>query len=82
MSIVFKGHDHLYVKQELDGIIYQTVPQPSHPGEKIDVTQYGYVGGKGVGGSGFIKVMTTKSEAKVEFIKFDGAQGDSYTRSI
>ena len=82
VSIVFKGHDHLYVKQELDGIIYQTVPQPSHPGEKIDVTQYGYVGGKGVGGSGFIKVTTTKSEAKVEFIKFDGSQGDSYTRSI
>ena len=81
VSIVFKGHDHLYVKQELDGIIYQTVPQPSHPGEKIDVTQYGYVGGKGVGGSGFIKVTTTATEAKVDFIKFDGKLGDSYVKS-
>jgi Calcineurin-like phosphoesterase len=81
VSIVFKGHDHLYVKQELDGIIYQTVPQPSHPGEKIDVTQYGYVGGKGVGGSGFLKVTTTATEAKVDFIKFDGVLGDTYVKN-
>ena len=42
VGFVFKGHDHLYVKQELGGIIYQTVPQPSHPGNKINVNQYGY----------------------------------------
>ena len=80
VGFVFKGHDHLYVKQELDGIIYQTVPQPSHPGEKIDVNQYGYLSGKGVGGSGFIKVTTSNTEAKVDFIKFDGTVGDSYIR--
>jgi hypothetical protein len=77
---VFKGHDHLYVKQELDGVIYQTVPQPSHPGEKIDVTQYGYTSGKGVGGSGFLKVSTSGNTAQVDFILFDGKVADSYTR--
>jgi len=81
VGFVFKGHDHLYVKQELDGIIYQTVPQPSHPGEKLDVKQYGYLSGKGVGGSGFIKVSTEGKVAKIDFIKFDGSIGDSYTRS-
>ena len=80
VGFVFKGHDHLYVKQELDGIIYQTLPQPSHPGEKLDVKQYGYLSGKGVGGSGFLKVSTDGSVAKVDFIKFDGSLGDSYTR--
>jgi len=80
VGFVFKGHDHLYVKQELDGIIYQTLPQPSHPGEKLDVKQYGYLSGKGVGGSGFLKVTTDGSTAKVDFIKFDGSLGDSYTR--
>lgn len=78
VSIVFKGHDHLYVKQELDGIVYQTVPQPSHPGDKIDVTQYGYLGGKGVGGSGFMKVTTDTAGIQVEFIKYDGTQLDRY----
>lgn len=81
VGFVFKGHDHLYVKQELDGIIYQTVPQPSHPGDKINVNQYGYISGKGVGGSGFLKVSTTGNQAKVDFILFDGKVADSYVRS-
>lgn len=80
VGFVFKGHDHLYVKQELDGIIYQTLPQPSHPGEKIDVKQYGYLSGKGVGGSGFLRVRTDAKIAFVDFIKFDGSIGDSYTK--
>ena len=82
VGFVFKGHDHLYVKQELDGVVYQTVPQPSHPGDKINVNQYGYLSGKGVGGSGFLKVTTTGNDAKVEFILFDGKIADSYTRSV
>ena len=70
----------MYVKQELDGIIYQTLPQPSHPGEKLDVTQYGYVSGKGVGGSGFLKVRTEGKSAFVDFVKFDGVIADSYSK--
>jgi hypothetical protein len=81
VGFVFKGHDHLYVKQELDGIIYQTLPQPSHPGEKLDVNQYGYISGKGVGGSGFLKVSTSGNQAKVDFILFDGKVADTYTRN-
>lgn len=80
VGIVFKGHDHLYVKQELDGIIYQTLPQPSHPGEKLDVNQYGYISGKGVGGSGFLKVSTSGSNVQVDFITFEGKLADTYTR--
>jgi len=30
VTIFFHGHDHFFAKQELDGIIYQLVPQPSH----------------------------------------------------
>lgn len=29
VTAVFHGHDHLYDKQDLDGIVYQEVPQPS-----------------------------------------------------
>lgn len=80
VGFVFKGHDHLYVKQELDGIIYQTLPQPSHPGDKLDVTQYGYLSGKGVGGSGFLKVRTEGNSAFVDFVKYDGTIADSYSK--
>jgi len=82
VDIVFKGHDHLYVKQELDGIIYQTLPQPSHPGDKVNsATEYGYVSGKIVGGSGFLKVTTTSTAIKVDFVKYDGTILDSYVKS-
>lgn len=82
VDFVFKGHDHIYVKQELDGIIYQTLPQPSHPGTKVNsAAEYGYVSGKTIGGSGFLKVTTTADSIKVDFIKHDGAVLDSYVRS-
>ena len=29
VNIFIHGHDHLFVKQELDGVIYQLAPQPS-----------------------------------------------------
>ena len=83
VDIVFKGHDHLYVKQELDGIIYQTLPQPSHPGDKVNsAIEYGYVSEKVVGGSGFLKVTTNSSGIKVDFIKHDGSLLDSYVKSV
>jgi len=82
VGFVFKGHDHLYVKQELDGIIYQTLPQPSHPGEKLDLSQYGYISGKGVGGSGYLKVSTSGKTAQVDFITFEGKTADTYSRSV
>ena len=29
MDIFFHGHDHVYVKQELDGVVYQECPTPT-----------------------------------------------------
>ena len=82
VDFVFKGHDHIYVKQELDGIIYQTLPQPSHPGTKISsASEYGYEGGKVIGGSGFLKVTTSANSVKIDFIKYDGTLMDSYTKN-
>ena len=28
VTVVFHGHDHVYAKEDLDGIVYQLVPQP------------------------------------------------------
>lgn len=69
VNAVFKGHDHFFAKQDLDGIVYQTLPQPSHPGDKINTaTEYGYLSGKIIGGSGFINVTISSSSATVNFI--------------
>ena len=69
VSIVFHGHDHLFVKEQLDGIIYQEVPQPSHPnGGTRSAEEYGY---KGVvlGSSGHLRVRVEPKQATVEYVR-------------
>lgn len=71
VNIVFHGHDHLFVKQELDGIVYQEVPQPGHP--RYDNTrsaeEYGYKTGTLLGSSGHLRVRVSADKATVEYVR-------------
>jgi hypothetical protein len=31
VTIFFQGHDHIFVRQELDGVVYQILPEPANP---------------------------------------------------
>lgn len=69
VNIVFHGHDHLFVKEELDGIIYQDVPQPGHPsGGTRSAEEYGY-SGVILGSSGHVRVTVEANEAKVDYVR-------------
>jgi predicted phosphodiesterase len=69
VNIVFHGHDHLFVKEELDGIIYQEVPQPGHPtGGTRSAEEYGY-NGVILGSSGHVRVTVSENEAKVDYVR-------------
>lgn len=83
VAAVFHGHDHMYVKEEMGGIVYQLVPQPGNPrsGEPRNLAEYGYTHGGAVGGSGYVRVSVGRQEAKVEFIRTTGSGSeiaDSY----
>ena len=71
VAAVFHGHDHLYAKQEKDGIVYQEVPQPGYP--KPDQTgsaaAYGYVTGTILGSSGHLRVKVAGGKATVEYVR-------------
>ncbi|MBL9145869.1 MAG: metallophosphoesterase [Verrucomicrobiaceae bacterium] len=68
-SIMFHGHDHLFVKEELDGIIYQEVPQPCHAsGGTRSAEEYGYTGVI-LGSSGHMRITVSPSEAKVDYVR-------------
>lgn len=71
VNIFFHGHDHFYDKQELDGIIYQEVPQPGSPNYQTaaNAAAYGYVTGKIIPSSGFLKVTVNDSAAVVDYIR-------------
>lgn len=69
VSAVFHGHDHLYAKEELDGIIYQEVPQPGHPsGGTRSADEYGY-GGVILGSSGHLRVTVRPQDTKVDYVR-------------
>jgi len=92
VSIVFHGHDHIFVKQDLDGIVYHLLPQPAHQryGNTRNAEVYGYVHGDVLPGSGHLRVTMSGNEATVDYIlsylpededagRTNGAIAHSYT---
>jgi hypothetical protein len=71
VSIVFHSHDHLFVKQELDGVVYQEVPQPS--AARFDATnsakEYGYLSGDTLGSPGFLRVTVSSDKIVVDYVR-------------
>ena len=80
LNVVFHGHDHLYAKQDLDGIVYQEVPQPGDPqGSTRSAAEYGYKSGVILGSSGHLRVVVSASEAKVDYVRTDRSVSHSYS---
>ncbi len=80
VNIVFHGHDHLYAKQEFDGLVYQAVPQPGDPrGNTRSAAEYGYKGGTILGSSGHLRVVVAASQATVDYVRTDRSTAHSYS---
>ena len=78
VDVVFRGHDHLYVRQDRDGVIYQLVPQPGHArGSVNSAKDYGYVSGTILPSSGFLKVSVKANQATVSYLKTNISNGSS-----
>jgi len=71
VTAVFKAHDNFYARQELDGILYLMVPQPSFAGnDRIrDLGNYGYQEGTFIGNSGHVRVTVSAERVMVEYVK-------------
>lgn len=78
VSAVFHGHDHLFAHQEVDGIVYQCVPQPSHGrgGGSRSAEEYGYKSGKLLDGSGILKVTVGPKKAEVAFVRTEAGAAE------
>ena len=70
VTIVFHGHDHFFARQELDGIIYQLVPQPSQRNARNDhAKEYGYNKGELFSSSGHLRVRVSSEQVDVDYIR-------------
>ena len=78
VTAVFRAHDNFYARQELDGILYLMVPQPSFAAnDRIrDLQTYGYKQGVFLGNSGHVRVMVTPGKATVDYVKTAGTVAD------
>jgi len=81
VSAVFHGHDHLYAMQTLNGIVYQEVPQPGHPGQGVPrfAADYGYQAGTILGGAGHLRIGVSPEKVTVDFVR---AQTDSLENDV
>lgn len=70
VSVVFHGHDHFFAKEEMDGVIYQLVPQPGNPrsGAPRNAREYGYIHGGVLGGAGYVRVKVGQEKATVDYV--------------
>ena len=81
----FHGHDHLYAREERDGIVYQEVPQPSLA--RYDTPDpaagYGYVGSVGTNifpSSGHLRVNVSPTSVRVEYVRSVAPADETSTR--
>jgi len=79
VTILFHGHDHMFAKEELDGVVYQLVPQPGldRYGAPRSAREYGYVHGKVLGGPGILRVQVSGDETQVDLVRpyVEGGRG-------
>ena len=80
VNVVFHGHDHLYARQEYDGIIYQCVQQPSLKRyDKLTYGDtYGYKSGVIKYNPGHLKVTVSPGKASVDYMATYEGLLDSY----
>jgi hypothetical protein len=68
VSIFFQGHDHIFVRQELDGVVYQTLPEPANPFYSLE-NEDAYQSGDKFPNSGYVRVTVAPEQAKVEYVR-------------
>ncbi len=71
VNAVFRAHDNFYARQELDGITYLMVPQPSFAGDDRvrDLANYGYKVGTFLGNAGHVRVKVSPENVTIDYVK-------------
>lgn len=68
VSIFFQGHDHIFVRQELDGVIYQTLPEPANPFYTYE-NEDAFRSGDKFPNSGYVRVTVSPAGVDVTYIR-------------
>jgi len=68
VTIFFQGHDHLFARQELDGVVYQSCPNPADP-TYTAFNRNRYRSGDILPNSGHLRVTVSGKSVRVEYVR-------------
>jgi hypothetical protein len=68
VTIFFQGHDHLFVRQSLDGIVYQECPIPADY-TYTDFNEDAYISGVRFPNAGHLRVTVAPDGVRVEYVR-------------
>jgi len=66
VTIFFQGHDHIFVHQERDGLVYQSMPNPADDTFTM-FNEAAYLSGTKAPNSGYVRVTVGAAQGKVEY---------------
>lgn len=68
VTIFFQGHDHLFARQELEGVIYQECPNPADDTYQAHNRQ-AYRSGDIIANSGHLLVTVSQENVRVDYVR-------------
>jgi hypothetical protein len=68
VTAFFQGHDHLFARQELDGVVYQSTPNPGDA-TYTAFNREAYRSGDVLPNSGHLRVTVRPEDVKVEYVR-------------
>jgi hypothetical protein len=68
VTIFFQGHDHLFARQERDGVVYQELPMPADQGY-VAYNADRYATGTKLPNSGHLRVTVSPEQVKVDYVR-------------
>ena len=68
VTVFFHGHDHLFARQQLDGVVYQELPSPADP-NYADTNAQAYKSGDVLPSSGRVRVTVSPQKVLVEYVR-------------
>ena len=68
VTIFFQGHDHIFCRQELDGVIYQTLPEPGDPNYALHNAD-AFDSDVKLPNTGYTRVTVSPDEVQVDYVR-------------
>ncbi|MBI3712302.1 MAG: DUF4214 domain-containing protein [Burkholderiales bacterium] len=80
VNVFFQGHDHIWVRQQLDGVTYQTLSEPANPTYGFSEWDSAYLSGDKFPNTGYTRVTVKPAGVKVDYVRSYLPADESATR--